>query len=227
MMSDADLLRAKTVSAAKKALDGGANPNAVDESGVPALHHAVKKKTLELAELLLARGADLDGREPDHGYTALHVVCKSKSGVMSKTEIAGALWLIEKGADVNAEGDFKDTPLHLAARSGCHEVIDALLAKGAKVTRTKRAQTPLHYCFTTHDKDTWVWERLLAAGCGLEDVDDSNETVLLSAQSWWNPFAVKWLLARGADRNAKDSKGKTLLERATELKQDKILKLLG
>jgi ankyrin repeat protein len=226
MSHDDDLLKAKNANAAKKALDAGADPNAVDKDGVPALHHAVRKKTLELAELLASRGADLNIRDRDDSYTALHILCKSKSGVMSKTEVAAALWLIEHGADVNALSDFQDTPLHFAARSGSHEVLEALLAKGAKPTRTRLGHTPLHFCFGTHDKDTWVWEKLLANGCGLEDTNESQETALLNAQSSWNDFAVKWLLARGADRNARGYNGKTALESAEELKQEKIVKLL-
>jgi hypothetical protein len=37
---------------------------------------------------------------------------------------------------------------------------------------------------------------------------------------------VKYLLAKGANRDIKDGKGKTLVERAAELKQDEILALL-
>ncbi len=125
-----DLLGAKNVSAAKKALDAGADPNAVDGEGVSALHHAVLRKKLDLAELLVSRGADLNVRDREDGYTPLHVLCKSKSGAMSKTEIAAALWLIDKGADVGAASDAAETPLHLAAASGSHEVIEALLASG-------------------------------------------------------------------------------------------------
>jgi len=221
-----DLLGAKSLSAAKKALDAGADPNAVDDEGVSALHHAVQRRKLDLAELLVSRGANLDMRDREDGYTPLHVLCKSKSGVMSKAEIAAALWLIEKGSDVGATSDGNETPLHLAAASGSHEVIEALLAKGAKPTRDKWGNMPLHRCLSTNERDTWVWEKLLASGCSLEDFNDSHETPLLEAQVCWNHFAVKWLLAKGADRSAKDGEGKTALERAEALNQEKIIKLL-
>lgn len=53
-----------------------------------------------------------------------------------------------------------------------------------------------------------------------------GDTPLYAAQSSWNPTAVKYFLKKGASTTHKDSDGKTLIERARDLKQDKILKLL-
>jgi ankyrin repeat protein len=145
---------------------------------------------------------------------------------MSQTEVQMALHLIANGADV-AKPDSKGvTAMHLAASSGSREVIGALLEQGAKPTLTNLGYTPLHYCVSTHDKDAAIWDLLLAAGNPIDHVNKWGETPLLSAQSSWNPTAVKYLLAKGANRDIKDGKGKTLVERAAELKQDEILALL-
>src|ERR1700744_3769702 len=96
-------------------------------------------------------------------------MCKSKSGSMSKTEVEIALWLIEHGADVMKPNADTATPMHLVARSGNLVVLNALVAKGAKVTKTKLDYSPLHYCMSTHDKDVAVWDRLIELGCNVED----------------------------------------------------------
>jgi len=187
-----------------------------------ALLAATSVKAIEKA---LAAGAKVDATDED-GQTKLLLVCKSRSGAMSKTEAAIALLLIDKGADVQRADNGGVTPLHRAAASGDHDVITRLLARGAKPVTTKLDYTPLHYCVSTHAKDTWIWDTLIAAGNPIDHVNKWGETPLLSAQSSWNPVAVKYLLAKGANRDVKDKDGKTLLERATALDQPKILKLL-
>jgi ankyrin repeat protein len=188
-----------------------------------ALLEAKNQKQLEKA---LVDGAKIDATNED-GATKLTLLCKSKSGVMSKTEEAMALFLVGKGADLHNEDDDGGTPLHYAAGSGNHALIEVLLKKGVKPVASKKLKyTPLHYCVDTHAKDTWIWDTLLAAGNPLDAVNKWGETPLYAAQSSWNPTAVKYFLAKGASTTHKDSDGKTLLERATELKQDKILKLL-
>jgi ankyrin repeat protein len=188
-----------------------------------ALLEAKNQKQLEKA---LADGAQIDATNED-GATKLTLLCKSKSGVMSKTEEAMALFLVDKGADLKNEDDDGGTPLHYAAGSGNHALIEVLLAKGIKPVASKKLQyTPLHYCTDTHAKDTWIWDTLLAAGNPIDAVNKWGDTPLYSAQSSWNPTAVKYFLSKGASTTHKDKSGKTLVERATELKQDKILKLL-
>ncbi len=184
--------------------------------------------SLKQLEKALAAGANVDAvdAQDKDRQTKLHLLCKTKSGAMSKTEEAMTLALIGSGADVTRPDEGGVTPLHFAARSATHAVIDALIAKGAKPTLTKLGYTPLHYTCTTHFKDKWVWDRLLEIGNPLDHVNKWGDSPLLSAQSSWNPTMVKYLLAKGANRDLLDSNGKTIVERATELKQDKILALL-
>jgi ankyrin repeat protein len=183
------------------------------------LFKAVRKRSLKAIDAAIEDGADLDAADDDDdGNTALCMLCKSNSGDMSKTEIAAALWLIERGADVMKPNHDAETPLHLVAASGSREVIDALIAKGATVTRTKLAYTPLHYSLDTNAKDTWIWDRLIEIGCGIDDRTKSGDTPLLDAVSHYNVVATKYLLEKGADRTIRDSHGKTAEENAVNAK---------
>jgi ankyrin repeat protein len=184
-------------------------------------------KTVKALEKALDAGANLEAKDED-GNTKLLLCCKSKSGAMSATEAQMALFLIGKGAKITAENDDSEQPLHLAAASGNHEVIEALLKKGAKPTPTKKlGYTPLHYCVDTQAKDSWIWDTLLAAGNPLDHANKWGDTPMLAAQSSHNETAVLYFLGKGANRDVKDSKGKSMVEIATQYKQSKVLAALS
>ncbi len=206
----------------------GAALDAVDTvkfQGWAPLHHAVRFKKRDFAEALVKHGADLDVKCTEKQETPLMHLLRTESGEMNATEQANALWLISEGADLNTVNEDGAGTLHLAAGSGCRPLLDALLAAGARPTKSKYGSTPLHYCVGTHDKDTALWDKLLALGCGLEDRSHGS-TVIMTAQMYWNHTAVAYFIAKGADLHAKDNEGKTMLESARELGQTKIIPLL-
>jgi len=211
------------------AIDRGAKLDQLDrvnyEERAP-LHRAVMKKKLDFAEMLVARGAAIDIADGNDQLTPLHLVIKSKSGAMSASEEAAALWLLDRGADPNAVNDQQQNALHLAARTGSHTVLEALFARGAKITCDKHGSEPLSYSLSTNEKDSWIWDLFLAKGCNLDHQDARRQTPVMRAQVHWNPTAVKYLLGRGADLSLRDEDGLTVLERATKLGQPKILPLL-
>ena len=111
------------IEAVKQHLAAGVDVNAKsDKLGTTPLHYAAKRGEKEIAELLIANGADVNARGM-MGWTPL-------SWAANK-EIAELL--IAKGADVKAKTDFEYTPLHWAAVSGHKEVAELLIANGADV----------------------------------------------------------------------------------------------
>lgn len=64
--------------------------------------------------MLSLPGADVDARDPDSGWTALHFA--SRQGKIGAVEV-----LIERKAFVGARGPEGRTPLHLAAGWGTYE----------------------------------------------------------------------------------------------------------
>ncbi|TMR91626.1 ankryin [Nonomuraea basaltis] len=108
-----------------KLLTGGADPNRPsegEEEGLPLCAAAAWDRH-EVAETLLAVGADVNGREAG-GWTAL--LWAAANG-----QAPTARLLIEAGADVDAANDDGDTPLTLAARRGALGVVQELLEAGA------------------------------------------------------------------------------------------------
>jgi ankyrin repeat protein len=187
---------------------------------------AVQKRALKSVEKALATpGVDLEVRD-DEGATPLCILCKSRSGAMSGTETTIALLLIRTGADVNAKTEDGATPLHLAAAAGGREVVTALIAKGATVTTDNYGNNPLHGCFSTTSRDTWMWDRLIGIGCDIEGRNESGDTVVHEAAVSWNLVGVKYLVDKGADVTAKNSDGRTVLDSARHYEQDKIIAYL-
>ncbi|XP_071519663.1 uncharacterized protein [Panulirus ornatus] len=116
-------------------LDAGADPNCEDyESGRP-LHVAAEKGLLEIAQLLLERGAKVD-KVDDFSRTALHVCMYRQSKVCGALPVLNLL--LDKGSDVNARMDGGTTPLMLAVQSNWSEAVMKLLERGADVDIMKR-----------------------------------------------------------------------------------------
>lgn len=106
--------------------------------------------------------------------------------------------LIAKGADVKANDAFGFTPLHFAAESDRIEVAQTLIAQGADINAQR--QRELNFNMFTP-----VWTpRLLRSLPG----NSMSTTPLFFARS---PEMAKFLIAKGADVNAKNKNGMTPL----------------
>ena len=83
------------------------------------LHFAIHYNHIEIAKLLLERGADVRAKN-NRGETPLHWA----------KNVETAKLLLDRGADVNAKNNMGDTPLHLAKNV---EIAKLLIEKGADV----------------------------------------------------------------------------------------------
>ncbi|GMH61338.1 hypothetical protein TL16_g03234 [Triparma laevis f. inornata] len=91
-----------------------------------SLHFAAIHGEMTRLEVLMERKAiamNIDKRDPDSGWTALHFAARS-----GHVEFANVL--ISHNADVNALGPNNETPLHLAAGWGTKEMVGLLLGIG-------------------------------------------------------------------------------------------------
>lgn len=85
--------------------------------GIPVLFHAAIHAHIDVAELLLAHGADVN--QGEGGNAALHGAARFGQAAMVK-------WLLEHRAHVNARDYEKKTPLRLAVESGHAELTELL-----------------------------------------------------------------------------------------------------
>ena len=92
---------------------------------------AAFKGDIATVKALLAKGAEINAKLKDSGWTALMLAASE-----GHTEIVK--FLLSKGADVNAKSAIKDTSLIRAAREGHTDTVQALLANGAEVNAKGR-----------------------------------------------------------------------------------------
>src|SRR5262249_30339743 len=106
--------------AVRAALTRKADVNAPQVDGSTALHWAVERDDVEMADVLLEAGARVAARTRE-GVTPLQLAATNGSATMLSR-------LIRSGADPNAPlTPAGDTPLMLAARTGKADAIRALL----------------------------------------------------------------------------------------------------
>ncbi len=204
-----------TTAELKALLDKGLSANATTPGGTPLLQ--VVATDLDKVKLVLARGADVNGRTKN-GYTALTVAANYRG----TTEVVRTL--LEHGAKIERpEKDEKgntDTsvplPLFLAAGTGEVEKAKLLIQHGDEVdglwTRHGGSYTPLINAIDMGDA-TMV-RFLLDAGANIHGRDlrglDPLSRAVLS--NYKDVAAV--LIEKGADVNAKDGAGMTPLQYA-------------
>ncbi|KAF6080439.1 ankyrin repeat domain 61 [Phyllostomus discolor] len=126
----------------------GAQVNVTDESSRTPLHMAAGLLNEEMAETLIACGADVNCAVPSTGNTALKLaVCTacSKAGRVLAAGLSCIRLLLSHGAEVNAQDRSGQTAIHEACFAGSEAVISLLLEFGADVNiLTGNGESPIH-----------------------------------------------------------------------------------
>ncbi len=134
-------------------------------------------------------------------------------------------WLAQHGFDANAPdrpGQYRDTPLILAARRGEAAVVDELLQAGAAVNSRNMDGTNALWAACVADRFD-IAERLLAHGAAIDNQNDNGATVLMYAASNGKEAWVRFLLQAGADTALRSLDDYSALDLANTLP---ILRLL-
>ena len=156
----------------------------------------------EVAELLIAEGADVNAKD-EHGGTPLHQAASWKKKEMVEL-------LIAEGADVNAKKDRGMTPLLYAIIGGDYGIVELLIAKGADVNAKRDGGgTPLHQAASDGHEE--IVELLIANGADVNAKDEIGGALHYAAWLGGNTETVVLLIAAGADVNAKNMEGITPL----------------
>ena len=117
---------------------------------------AVTAGNMELVVDLLDDDPKLINTPDRDGWSPLHWAVSTHDKPM-------VVFLLSKGADVNAKTPKGSTPLHRAALEGFTDLADLLIVKGAQVNAADgEGMTPLHWAAYEGKKDTVVL--LLAKG---------------------------------------------------------------
>ncbi len=140
-------------------LERGADPNQPTYFGNP-LSHACMSDSFEAAQLLIARGANVNARDALANFTPLHWAAGTESPRPQLVKL-----LLASGADPNAAGGepvgafglVPQTPRLIAEKRGRTAIVDALAAAGAKdPPRAEKIAAPQRALPEKFDESTLV-----------------------------------------------------------------------
>jgi ankyrin repeat protein len=221
----------------KTLLDAGAGVEGASLDGESALMLAIKTGELPIVQMLINAGANVNTVEKEHKETPLMYAAAADKNAGEMVKL-----LLSKGADVKPRTLSYDWPSHFsddprvqyhpfggltallyAARDGCYDCVEALIAKGADMNvPTPEGVTPLMIALDNDNNDVakllfdhganpgvWDWYGRTAlyiavdrkdggsSGGGIRVTIDSSHSARSSAMD-----VIKALLAAGVDPNA-------------------------
>lgn len=230
--------RSGQVGVARWLLDHGMHINALNSRGCTPLHCACSGGHVELAQVLLEHGADISTGERDTSKTPLHHACSTGNIEMVRLLLAHEAdvhvkdqysntphlvirqgqkmlailsLLLERGANLNEQGQLGSTLLLDACIRKCIDLVRFCLQQGADVTLRRTGEfdkkTALHFCW-----DVDSARLLLDHGADISAQNWCGRTVLhRMARRAEKSDVIQFLLNRGAHPDVGDSEGITAL----------------
>ncbi len=198
--------------------------------GETALFKAINAERLDVVELLINHGANVNLPGPKHMlWPAVHqprtlellldkgADLQRAPGILelatSINSISAVGILLQHKVDVNSKKDGIFTPLCTAIRDNRENLVDLLLSAGAD-PNCKASEYPAFKCITHHRPQ--YLPRLIAAGANL----DSPNGIIETAVAHNEKESLVFLLEAGVDVNARSSTHHTAV--TTAIKMDRI-----
>uniref|UniRef100_A0A8B9HNG8 Ankyrin 1, erythrocytic a n=1 Tax=Astyanax mexicanus TaxID=7994 RepID=A0A8B9HNG8_ASTMX len=189
----------------------------ITATGFTPLHIAAHYENLNVAQLLLNRGANVNFT-PKNGITPLHIASRRGNVIMVRL-------LLDRGATIDAKTKDELTPLHCAARNGHVRIIEILLDQGAPIqAKTKNGLSPIHMAAQGDHMD--CVRQLLQYNAEIDDITLDHLTPLHVAAHCGHHRMAKVLLDKGAKPNTRALNGFTPLHIACKKNHLRVMDLL-
>ena len=201
-----ELMRAayfRNFEAVKYLLEQGADPNVPSippdcEQATLPIHYAALFGKMNIVELLLERGAVVDGADK-HGRNAIHYAADDGYGAIVKL-------IAKNGVAVDFPDDEGATALHYGAVRGGPEIVKLLLSMGAAVDAADgNGKTALHKSCRAGREIAGL---LIENGANVNASDSCGRTTLHHAAEIGDPKLVSMLLNKGARPEVRDLQGR-------------------
>ena len=203
---------------ARVLLEHAADANVQDTNNVTLLHEAAKRGNADIVQLLINHGAVvniLDRRRNSPLHKALRF-----------PNIRIVELLVKAGADLNVRSIYNSTPLHIALDHGYLDIVQFLISHGADVNAPAYREFPLYKALKARKFD--VVELLVTGGADVNIRDVHNSTPLHVALDLDRGYLdiAQFLIIHGANVNALDRRGDSLLRKAFRSQKRDVVELL-
>ncbi len=225
---------------------------ATDDDDRTPLHHSASRGHVEVSQVLLDAGAEIDATEED-GETPLHYAAwrsQLETGelliesdadlevrnnwgrtplliVARETGNADfARLLIDAGAEVNLRDRGGESPLDLAAWRGFAELVDLLLDRGAELPSAESQGGQMVAMFAAEKGLVRLFTLSVDSGVDLGLRNENNGSLLHSASQGGSAEIVARLLDEGFDPNERDRYGRTPLHYTAEMGRKDVAEIL-
>ncbi|HEV8677138.1 MAG TPA: ankyrin repeat domain-containing protein [Methylomirabilota bacterium] len=217
-----DAVLGRDAAAVRRALAAGADPNAKDDRGVPPLIYAGNLGQAEIVAALVDAGAEVNASPQNDTTPLIAAVTGGSREAVEKLLAAGARvdqpdrlqrtalqaasnWGRNEIAALLLESAAPADPraLAIAALRGNADQVRGLLSRGADAN-ADRGHALAEAARGCQRRDNTEVIRLLLEGGARPMADDTGYTALHRAAGLCPVEAVRLLLARGADPNARD-----------------------
>jgi ankyrin repeat protein len=236
----------------KELIQLGADVNMVSGGNEP-LYWAIYNRNLDIAELLINAGADINKEFLQNGESPLEYAIRQKTpsivellirrgADINKFDIYGkplinkaikenatdiVKILIEGGFNVNKKEDGGDnnTPLIIASEEGRKEIVELLLKSGADINGINKKRETALICAAC--KGRYETSKILINGnVNINAADADRDTALICAAQEGYDEIVEMLIKAGADLNRKNKKGLTAIAQASSHGYTEIVEVL-
>ena len=190
---------------AKDLIELGSNLNLFDGNQYYPIHHAVLNGALEIVQLILEKGFDIN--KAPRGLSPLWMATAGQQDEV-------ALYLIQQGANTDIPTDIGDeTPLFAALTKSSLEVIKALIDAGNNLNHvSNNGRTPLMLA-VQHKKEE-IFHSLLDRDVDVNVRDQEGQSAIYFATNEGQADMFEKLLQKGATLEHSAQNGYTLLHTA-------------
>jgi ankyrin repeat protein len=195
------------------------------KEGQTPLHIAASQGFKSIVQLLLKHQADMQQKD-SWGRTPLHYAAENDRYTVVEV-LLEHIRVTEQPSLINAEDNYKNTPLHCSLRNNSRgETARLLLERGAdKKTLNTKNYAPIHVAAAFHKFAIVEW--LLNDG----DIEVNAQDIEGKTPLHWsiqknNESVVEQFLNAGADVNIVDDEGKSSLHYATNQGNEQIVRWL-
>lgn len=214
-----------------------------DKRGQTALHWACRKRLPEMVSLcFLLPGLDSNVRDND-GLTAFDIASRAADETiqalfyknvleLEKTDPNAAfLRLLTVSSEPERDADLPDEALFGPVIRDQVSLVKALLASGANIAATNKDRETVLHLAAKRGSAQMLSALLQNSSRGVradsEAVNNDQRTALHCAVQGGHLDAARVLINQGADKGARDSRGKTAIDLLQAYKEEPLKELLG